>query len=143
MTSRHAERTPPGSMRILVVEDNFISRSVQRELMAAYGACEAVETGEEAVALFRSALEQGAPYDLVCLDLVLAGIDGHEVLTRLRALEEHHGRLGLERARLFVVTVQHDREHVLRAFRAGCDAYLHKPLTPLQVQQALRAPVDA
>ena len=39
-------------------------------------------------------LEDGLPYDLACLDIMMPGKDGHQTLAGIRALEKEHGVWG-------------------------------------------------
>jgi DNA-binding response OmpR family regulator len=70
-------------MRVLISEDDtLLADGLRRVLETAMFAVDVVQTGEDADKLLRT----GA-YDLVVLDVGLPGIDGFEVLRRLRAGE--------------------------------------------------------
>jgi two-component system, sensor histidine kinase and response regulator len=73
--------------------------------------------GREAMEAF----ERERP-DLVLLDVIMPGIDGIDVLTRVRA--QGQGPY----VPVILVTGQADREHRLRGFEAGADEFLEKPI---------------
>jgi DNA-binding response OmpR family regulator len=103
--------------RILVVEDEqHLADGLRYNLEAEQHEVDLVDTGEEA--LERLTAEPNR-YDLVILDVMLPGIDGFTVATRLRE------------ARRFVpvlmLTARGRSEDVLRGFGAGADDYLPKP----------------
>ena len=116
--------------RILVVEDNTKNMKLVRDVLeyAGYDVVEAT-TGEDGV---RLALELTP--DLVLMDLQLPGIDGMEALRRIRLTEK---RVPVVAVTAFAMNA--DRE---RAFDAGFDGYVEKPISvralPQQVSDFLK-----
>ena len=124
-------------MRCLVVEDEFTSRRILQRLLSEYGECDIAVDGDEALDAYRLALENGEPYDLVSLDIMLPGTQGQEVLTALREMEAQRG-IGLgEGARVMMTTSLSDAKNVIRAFRNGCEAYLVKPVDKAKLLDVL------
>jgi CheY-like chemotaxis protein len=81
-TSQASQPSPEGSSPVLVVEDDADTRALLVARIERLGyRVRAVSTGEDALA----AASVGAVPRLVVLDLLLPGIDGWEVLRRLRA----------------------------------------------------------
>ena len=75
-------------MRILLAEDDYASRKFGISFLSKYGEVDATVDGEEAVAAFEFAAEDGEYYDLICLDIMMPGTDGIEALYRIRESEK-------------------------------------------------------
>lgn len=104
--------------RILIVEDEqHLARGLQFNLELEGYQAELVETGE--AALERLDPAAGPAGDLVVLDVMLPGIDGFEVVQRLRARGQF--------IPVLMLTARGRPEDVLRGFSAGADDYLPKP----------------
>jgi signal transduction histidine kinase len=106
---------------ILVIEDNLVNRRVlQAKLTDAGYACLCRESGPEALALLRS--DAGAGIDLVVLDVMMPGMDGLEVLQRIRELRP---RVDLP---VIMATSLDKSADVVRALEAGANDYVTKPI---------------
>ncbi len=125
-------------MKTLVVEDDICARLIILELLDGYGRVDTVSSGREAVALFASAVKHNEPYDLVCLDIMMPGMDGHEVLRKIRNLEAEQGIEGLDGTKVFMITALGDSSNVMNAFKAQCDGYLVKPVNQEKLVNLLR-----
>jgi two-component system OmpR family response regulator/two-component system copper resistance phosphate regulon response regulator CusR len=102
-------------MHILVVEDDVrLARRIASTLTEAGHYPTVVHDGEGALAKTRE-----TPFDLIILDIILPGMDGFDVLRRLRA--EHLT------SRVFVVTARGALEDRLTGLQLGADDYLTKP----------------
>jgi len=114
------------SGRILVVDDEAEIRRALRTGLGYQGYdVQAVASGEEA-------LERAAAWrpDVVLLDLGLPGVDGFDVLSRMR-------RLG--RAAVIVVSVMPDEKDKVRALDLGADDYVTKPFGMEELLARIRA----
>ena len=104
--------------RVLIVEDeDHLAAGLKLNLEAEGFAAEVEENGEDALARLLDG-DRGV-FDVVLLDVMLPGLDGFEVVRRLRE------------ARRFVpvmlLTARSHTDDVLRGFEAGADDYLPKP----------------
>ena len=115
-------------MKCLIVEDDFTCRRLLQAYLTDYADCFLACNGREAIEAFTEALETGKPYDLVCLDIMMPGMDGHAVLAQLRLIEVDHGIGGLDGVKVIMTTALDDSENVFGAFRAGCEGYVVKPI---------------
>ena len=115
-------------MKSLIIEDDFSSRILLQELLAPYGQCHTAVNGGEAVSAFRMALDTGQPYGLVCLDIMMDGMDGHATLKEMRALEELKGINSTHGAKIIMTTGLSDVKNIAAAYHALCDGYLVKPV---------------
>ncbi|MFZ5810435.1 MAG: response regulator [Thermodesulfobacteriota bacterium] len=116
-------------MKILVVEDDATSRDVLFSILSEIGPCDVAADGEEGLRVFDAALAGGQPYDLVCLDILLPGMDGQELLRSIRDLEARTRPEGGFEAKVVMITALSDPKNVVEAFyRGGATAYVPKPI---------------
>jgi len=114
-------------VRILLVEDDaMLADAVARALTQSAHAVDVARTGEDA----DSALV-AFPYDLVVLDIGLPGLDGFEVLKRLRAR-----RLAVP---VLVLTAREAVEDKIAGLDLGADDYLTKPFHLNELEARVRA----
>lgn len=115
-------------MKSLVVEDEFTSRAQLQHFLQVYGKCDVAVNGEEALTAVRLSREHGSPYDLICLDIRLPGMDGKEILSEIREMEEMEGIPTADRVRIFMTTALSDYSNISTSFKNLCDEYLKKPV---------------
>jgi len=125
-------------MKILIVEDDFVSRLLLKEILNIYGATETVVNGVEAVEAVRIALEANQPYDLICLDIMMPQMDGQEALKKIRSLEESLGIRSSNGSKIIIITALDDPKNVFTAFYGLCDTYLVKPIAREDLVKKLR-----
>lgn len=125
--------------RVLVVDDDEANRdSLARRLQRRGVRVELAVDGQAALDAIANAAE---PFDLVILDVMMPGMSGLEVLTRVR---ERHGAAELP---IIMATARDTSEDVVEAFRLGASDYVTKPLdfavvlARVQTQLALRKSV--
>ena len=121
-------------MRILVVDDEVVSKAKLSKIMEQYGQCDSAANGGEALEMVEAALEEGQPYQLVTLDIAMPGMDGMEVLDRLRKLEQQKNHS----SRILMVSSHAQRDLVSECIQFGCDDYLIKPIRPEDIKKKLR-----
>lgn len=124
-------------MRILVVEDEASSRHMLMSFLKKHGECDSTEDGEEAVSRVQTALEANTPYDLICLDIKLPGMDGLAVLQTVRQHEEAAGIMPGDGAQVIMTTAIDDGKRVLQAFNEQCEVYLTKPISKQKLEDQL------
>ena len=91
-------------MKILIVEDDFISRKLMQKFLDPYGETDVAVNGEEALDAFQMAWKEDSPYDLICLDIMMPQKDGQEVLRTIRAIETGKGLEGEKSAKILMTT---------------------------------------
>ncbi len=124
-------------MRILIVEDDLISRLLMQEILRPYGDCDVAVNGKEALRAFEYARKEKKPYHAVFLDIMMPEMDGQEVLREIRRLEKEEDATGGNEVKIIMVTAVDDRENVKLAFREQCEAYLIKPVDPAKLKETL------
>lgn len=125
-------------MRMLIAEDDFISRRLLLALLKPYGNCDMASNGMEAVDAFTWAWDQKIPYDLICLDIMMPVMDGQKALEEIRRLEQERGIWGLQSVKVIMTTALDDPKTVLACFRQQCEVYLPKPLDEKRLYQHLK-----
>ena len=116
-------------MKILVVDDELVSRKKMETILDRFGQCTGIATGTQALALFSRALDKGEGFGLITLDISLPDMRGTEVLSRLREIEQEHNVREDGKAKVLMVTSHADQETVLLSIVAGCDDYIIKPFS--------------
>ncbi|MFJ4189347.1 response regulator transcription factor [Kitasatospora sp. NPDC089509] len=130
--SRSSAAGPPSPGRVLVVDDDpTVSEVVAGYLTRAGHHVELADDGPQGLALARARRP-----DLLVLDLMLPGIDGLEVLRRLRSDED-----GADLP-VVLLTAKGDESDRILGLELGADDYVTKPFSPrelvLRVQSVLR-----
>lgn len=125
-------------MKILLAEDDFVTRKFMVGFLSKYGECDVTVDGMEAVDAFMMALEDGEPYDLVCLDIMMPVMDGYQALMGIRNLEKDRKIAEEDRAKVIMTTALNDEKNVKMAFELGCTIYSGKPIDKERFEQAMK-----
>ena len=113
-------------MKTLIVDDVETNRELLAFFLEGRATIVSAGSGEEALRLVEDALRTDRYFDLICMDIGLPGINGHEALKSIRELEAAHGDA---RAKVFMVTGSSAPDDMIDALVVGdCDDYLTKPL---------------
>ncbi len=121
-------------MKTLIIEDNPTCRLLLQRLLEPYGEVDVTVNGLDGLAVFHLAMVQKEPYDLVCLDIMMPGMNGHQVLAGIRRMETtwHH-------AKVIMTTALADAENLTKAIQNQCDDYIVKPIKKDVLIQKLRS----
>jgi DNA-binding response OmpR family regulator len=120
---------PADAGSILVVDDDASNRDVlARRLVHEGHQVRVAADGHEALAVLAA-----EPFDLVLLDVMMPGIDGIEVLRRLKADE------ALCHVPVLMISALGDTEHVVRCIELGADDYMPKPFDPVLLRARIGA----
>lgn len=126
-------------MKCLIVEDDFISRRILKELLSAYCESDIAVNGEEAVISFRLAHQSKRPYDLICMDIMMPGVDGTEALRQIRGLERDMGIPPALEVKVIMTTALDDPKTVIDSYyKGGATSYLVKPISKQKLVRELR-----
>ena len=125
-------------MKILLAEDDFVTRKFMVNFLSKYGECDVTVDGMEAVDAFMMALEDGEPYDLVCLDIMMPVMDGYQSLVGIRNLDKERNVPADKAAKVIMTTALNDEKNVKMAFELGCTVYSGKPIDQDRFEQALK-----
>ena len=118
----------PLAVRVILVDDNDMTRALLRGVLAGAGYDVVGEAGDG-----EQGVELGLQLkpDLVCLDIQMPKTDGLEVLKRLKA--------ELPMTTVVMVTASTDRDTVQASIAAGAEGYIVKPFNSARVLEAVAA----
>jgi two-component system, cell cycle response regulator len=114
-------------MRILIAEDDTVSRILLQKSVERYGHdCIVAQDGAEAWQLY-----QENTVDVIISDWMMPHMDGMELCRRVRA------EPGRGYTYFIFLTALTEREHLLQGIKAGADDYVTKPLDRQELQVRL------
>jgi two-component system chemotaxis response regulator CheY len=117
------------NMRTLIVEDDIVSREILENVLKNYGLCDSAINGLEAIAVFRRALDEARPYDLICMDIMMPELSGQDALRQIRHIEKQMGVPAGDEVKVFMTTALNETEEVIDAlYKGGASAYFVKPI---------------
>jgi diguanylate cyclase (GGDEF)-like protein/PAS domain S-box-containing protein len=107
------------TVSLLVVDDEALNRDMVSRRLLRQGCynVDVAASGEQALCMV-----QDKNYDLVLLDQMMPGLNGMEVLARIR---ERHEPLQLP---VIMVTALTDTKHIINALQCGANDYITNPL---------------
>ena len=104
-------------MKILIVEDDYISRDVlQKTLQKAGYETFTAEDGLEALKIFHE-----TPFSLIISDWMMPNMDGVSLCKKIREISKHNY------VYFIILTVKDKKEDLIEAFDAGADDFISKP----------------
>jgi two-component system chemotaxis response regulator CheY len=116
-------------MRVLVVEDDFISRKLLTTLLGHYGECDIAVDGQEAVKAFNMGMDEKRPYDLICMDIMMPNLDGQQALKDIRQIEQKSGVSAANEVKVIMTTALDDPKNVVESlYKGGASSYIVKPI---------------
>ncbi len=113
--------------KILVVDDDASVRTLVRDVLEVEGFD--VDVAENGYAALRR-IEAGRP-DCVVLDIMMPGLDGHAVLSRIRGAD------GGPALPVVMLTAAADDAQAWQAWSGGADYFLAKPFDPSELLRYL------
>lgn len=124
----HARQTEQGGL-ILVVDDSETNRDILARRLTREGyEVECATDGARALEALG-----GRKFDLVLLDIMMPGLNGYQVLERLKATPE------LRDIPVIMISALDEIDSIVRCIEMGAEDYLPKPFNPV----ILRARVEA
>jgi two-component system chemotaxis response regulator CheY len=115
-------------MKTLIVEDDFITSQVLREIMLAFSDTDIAENGLIAIDMIGNAINSDMPYNLIFLDIMMPELDGQEALALIRQMEKEAGIVGLDCSKILMTTALSDFSNIKTAFKNQCEGYIIKPI---------------
>jgi len=119
-------------MKILIVDDELVSREKLQKIMDTLGQSVVVENGEEAL---RVATSQNPP-DLILLDIIMPGMDGYEVCRKLKANRK------TSNIPVIFISVRGEENDEAQGLELGAVDYITKPFSPSIVKARVRTHLE-
>lgn len=124
-------------MKILIVDDEQVSRKKMERIMRHYGDCHTVDNGTAAIKAYTEALLTREHFGLITLDVSMPDMGGTEVLTMIRTVERKNAIPEQEQVKILMVTSHADHETVVASIQGGCNDFILKPFSLARVTQKL------
>jgi len=113
-------------MKCLIIEDNRQNYEMLQLMLAKYGLCDIAENGTEALEMFYQAHGEEEPYDIIFLDILMPGIDGNEVLRKIRKWEKSKLRQ-VNKVQVVMASSKTDTDTIISSYDDGCQHFFMKP----------------
>ena len=124
-------------MKILIVDDEQISRKILMKKMAVLGTCVTVDSSKRALAELEVAAHNQEPFDLITLDVSMPEMDGRQMLQHIRRQEIQNKVPKANRVKILMVTARMNISTIKACIKMGCNGYLIKPVSRYQLFQNL------
>ena len=124
-------------MRILIIDDDNISRIKLRVILSLEGTCDMVDNGTDAIELFKKAWNDWNPYDLITLDIQMPDMSGEDVLFEIRDIESIKKVPDDKKVKIAMVTSSSSPDSVANCISAGCDSFIIKPFDKIKIRNIL------
>jgi phosphoserine phosphatase RsbU/P len=119
-------------MRILVAEDDAVTRRILETTLAGFGwDVVTAKDGNAAWEVFQTLKGKNAP-EMAVMDWMMPGVEGIEICRRLRATP------GFEFVYVILVTSRGDKEDLSEGLAAGANDYIEKPFDPRELEARVR-----
>ena len=119
-------------LRILVVDDHAVNRLLVTSLLSAWGCrFSEAEDGKVALLMLRQAVEDGDPYRVALLDMLMPEMDGRDLSARIKDDPL------INSTRLILLTSLGHRGDAAWIQKAGFSGYLTKPIRQSQLHDCL------
>lgn len=126
-------------MRCLIVEDEVMSRLMLNEMLPSSFKIDIAVTGEEAIASFTFAHDSKNPYNLIFMDIEMAGLSGYDATLQIRQLERKLGVPPHFEVKIIMTTSHDDPKTVVDSFnKAGATSFITKPISKQKINSELR-----
>ncbi|MDY0385502.1 MAG: response regulator [Geobacter sp.] len=125
-------------LRCLIIDDDELGRELLAAQLESYAVCDLAADGYEGVAKFAAALLEGNPYQVIFLDIVMPGMDGHAAAKAIRGLEQERGIVVEHGVNIVVLSALNTPQDIIQAYvSAQSAAHLVKPVKPERLLKTL------
>lgn len=124
----------PADTKVLIVDDLKTIRNILSDILKKTGmtTIDQCPDGKQALQMLEEAAETTAPYGLIVCDWNMPELTGIELLTK----KNEHPKL--KDTPFLMVTIESEREYVLKAIAMGVDDFVVKPFNEQTVIKKLQ-----
>ena len=126
-------------MKVMIVEDNKASQILMKLHFKGIAECECAENGKDAFDMFTFAIANNSPYDLICLDINMPEMDGHELLQKIRKYELDNQDMISSKVKIIMTSALGDPQNVVTSYKEGCEDYIVKPVKKSELMQKIES----
>ena len=125
----------PKNTRILVIDDLKTIRTLLTEILnnLGYNDVDEAVDGKDALRQLKQAVENEAPYGLIIADWNMPGMTGLELL-EVRNADPH-----LKNTPFLMVTIESEKEYVLKAVSMGVSDFIVKPFSEKTIENKMKS----
>jgi two-component system chemotaxis response regulator CheY len=116
-------------MRILLVDDSKVMRTIQKKILSELGTVEFMEADDGVQALATIAKTPGS-FNLILVDWNMPNMDGLTLVKHVRTTDK--------KTPMMMVTTEAEKSRVMEALKAGVNNYAIKPFLPEQLLEKVR-----
>jgi two-component system chemotaxis response regulator CheY len=120
-------------LRILLTESDFFSRRLLLPILEEFGTCDIAAGAEEALIACKYEIENGSPYDIITLDILMGDYDGTALISEIRELEAGYAINCLNGAKIIVISSIDETSNIIASFMEQANCYLLKPINPEKI----------
>lgn len=125
--------------RFLIVEDELLSLAILNDFFSEFAQCDTATNGKIAYELFEKAIIEGKPYNLICSDVVMPEMDGHELVHKVREAEKSLPIFDGLRTKVFMISASNTPQDMTHAILDNdCDDYIVKPFMRDNIKTMLK-----
>jgi len=126
-------------MNILIADDNEDVRLLQETVLATEGyTVHSAANGLEALNAFVRAHNEKTPYHLIFLDIEMQGLDGHQVMKKIRQWENSKATSPSAGVKIILLSAGPPPEKILPLLEPGHETWMEKPVTRDRLAQAFK-----
>ena len=115
-------------MKCLIVDDEVFCREFVSTLLRSTAECHQASNGTEALEKYNSALASKEPYDLIILDIMMPGMNGHDAAKAIRTIEKTQKTD--KKVSIVMLSALNSANDAMESFcQAQSAAYLVKPVS--------------
>lgn len=126
-------------MKILIVDDEDISRKILQKKLGKVGECTTADSSKKALELFNAAILDKEPFDLITLDVSMPKMNGKQLLMTLRQKEKKLNIPKEKTAKILIITSRMRTATIKDCIKLGCSGYLLKPVNTITLMENLQS----